>query len=200
MQIIHDFHNGGCCAQPGDSCINSSSERPQSFVFVYCTMAFLSNGVRSNSSNALLLTEDDIPGVSLLGQKPEELKTAELRLWLKCRGDLCSGLKKKAELVWSGFTSTSERVDKDVVDPDPYKIYSRRKEGSSTTTNITSEEGVSVQFPIESWSTSLEKMPMFTTLDRNIWMHCHITNTLLIHFWISSQWHLNIWSMEKSTS
>jgi len=62
-------------------------------------MAFLSNGVRSNSSNALLLTEDDIPGVSLLGQKPEELKTAELRLWLKCRGDLCSGLKKKAELV-----------------------------------------------------------------------------------------------------
>jgi len=79
--------------------MKSSSERPQSFAFVYCTMSPSSSGVHSNCSNALFLTEDDIPGASLLGQKPEELRTAELRLWLKYRVDSCSGLKTKAELV-----------------------------------------------------------------------------------------------------
>lgn len=58
--------------------------------------------------------------------------------------------------------------DKDVVDPDPDKIfYSRRKERSSTTTNITNKDGVSVQFPVDGWSTALEKMPMFTRLEMN---------------------------------
>ena len=58
--------------------------------------------------------------------------------------------------------------DKDVVDPDPGKIfYSRRKERSSTITNITNEDGVSVQFPVDGWSTALEKMPMFTRLEMN---------------------------------
>ena len=37
--------------------------------------------------------------------------------------------------------------DKDVVDPDPDKIYSCRKERSSTKTKITSKDGVSVNFP-----------------------------------------------------
>ena len=98
--------------------------------------------------------------------------------------------------MWGESTSTSEQLDKDVLDPDPDKIYSRRKEGSNTTTNIASEEGVSVQYPFDSWSTSLEKMPMFTRLE----MNHHITKTLLIHFRIPSQWHLNIWSMGKSMS
>ena len=57
--------------------------------------------------------------------------------------------------------------DKDVFDLVPDKIYSRRKEQSSTSTNITSKDGVSVQFPIDGWSTSLKKMPMFTTLEMN---------------------------------
>ena len=52
--------------------------------------------------------------------------------------------------------------DKDVVDPDQDEIHLLR-----TTTNITSEEGVSVQFPLDGWSTSLEKMPMFTRLEMN---------------------------------
>lgn len=38
---------------------------------------------------------EDIPDASLLGRNPEELKTAELRLWLRCRGDSCKGLKMK---------------------------------------------------------------------------------------------------------
>jgi len=79
--------------------MKSRSERPRSLAFVYCTIASSSNGVHDNSPNALFLKQADIPGASLLGQKPEVLRTAELRLLLKCRGDSCSGLKTKAELV-----------------------------------------------------------------------------------------------------
>lgn len=96
---IHDFDNGGRSAGPGDNCMKTRSQRPQSVAFVYCSMASSLSGLPSNSSNAILHREDDIPGASLLGRKPEELKTAELRLWLKWRGDSCKGLKTKAELV-----------------------------------------------------------------------------------------------------
>ena len=48
--------------------MKARSERPQSAASVYCSMASSSNG----SSNAILLTEDDIPGASLLSRKPEE--------------------------------------------------------------------------------------------------------------------------------
>ena len=45
------------------------------------------------------LTEEHIPGASLLGQKPSELKNKELKFWLRCRGDPTKGFKMKAELV-----------------------------------------------------------------------------------------------------
>ena len=48
---------------------------------------------------ASLLEENDIPGASLCGRKPSELKNEELKFWLKCRGDPAKGLKTKAELV-----------------------------------------------------------------------------------------------------
>lgn len=47
----------------------------------------------------LLLTENDIPGASLEGRKPAELKKADLLFWLRCRGDSCKGLNVKAQLV-----------------------------------------------------------------------------------------------------
>ena len=50
-------------------------------------------------SSASLLEENDIPGASLCGRKPSELKNDELKFWLKCRGDPGKGLKTKAELV-----------------------------------------------------------------------------------------------------
>ena len=46
-----------------------------------------------------VLTEEDIPGASLHGRKPCELKNDELKFWLRCRGDRAKGLKTKAELV-----------------------------------------------------------------------------------------------------
>ena len=45
------------------------------------------------------LTENDIPGSSLSGRRPSELKNDELRFWLKCRNDSAKGLRTKAQLV-----------------------------------------------------------------------------------------------------
>ena len=45
------------------------------------------------------LSEEDIPGASLFGRKPSELKNEELKFWLRCRGDPAKGLKTKVELV-----------------------------------------------------------------------------------------------------
>ena len=52
--------------------------------------------------------------------------------------------------------------DKNIVDPDPDKIYSRRKEQLSTFTDVSREEVIWVQFPDDGWGTSLKKMLMFT--------------------------------------
>ena len=51
--------------------------RPSSFVMLST----------SNISNPTFLTENDIPGASLLGRKPEELKILEIEFLLKCCGD-----------------------------------------------------------------------------------------------------------------
>ena len=53
------------------------ASRPSSFVMAST----------SNISNPTFLTENDIPGASLLGRKPEELKISEIKFWLKCCGD-----------------------------------------------------------------------------------------------------------------
>ena len=50
-------------------------------------------------SAPVLLTENDIPGASLQGRKPEEMKKADLLFWLRCRGDSCKGMTVKAQLV-----------------------------------------------------------------------------------------------------
>ena len=42
----------------------------------------------SNISNPTFLTENDIPGASLLGRKAEELKISEIKFWLKCCGEV----------------------------------------------------------------------------------------------------------------
>ena len=45
------------------------------------------------------LTENDIPGSSLSGRRPSELKNDELRFWLECWNDSGQGLCTKAQLV-----------------------------------------------------------------------------------------------------
>ena len=43
------------------------------------------------------LKEEDVPGASLNGRKPEQLKVPKLKLWLACRGALTKG--RKTELI-----------------------------------------------------------------------------------------------------
>ena len=45
----------------------------------------------------IMLTEEDVPGASLSGRKPADLKVSELKRWLLCRGASLRG--KKADLV-----------------------------------------------------------------------------------------------------
>ena len=83
------------------------------------------------------------------------------------------GLKTKAELVKRVSEYIRTGKDKNIVDPDPDKIYSRRKERLSTFTDVGGEEGILVQFPDDGWGTSLEKMSMFTRVE----MNRHILNS-----------------------
>lgn len=110
------------------------------------------------------LTENDIPGASLLGRKSEELKISELKFFLKSRGDAGKGLKTKAELVKrvNHYRRTSK--GKQVVDPDPHKIYSCREEKQGMSSEPDTETNKSIQFPSSGCGTSLEKVPMFTRL------------------------------------
>ena len=45
----------------------------------------------------LILSENDVPGTSLNGRKPEELTIPQLKHWLQCRKASVKG--KKADLV-----------------------------------------------------------------------------------------------------
>ena len=53
----------------------------------------------AGASSSCVLSEEDIPGASLNGRKPAELKNDDLKFWLKCRGDSAKGLKTKAQLI-----------------------------------------------------------------------------------------------------
>ena len=48
---------------------------------------------------SVFLKEEDIPGSSLAGRNPAQLKNEELRFWLKCRNDPAKELRTKAQLV-----------------------------------------------------------------------------------------------------
>ena len=111
----------------------------------------------SSDSNAIPLTENDIPGASLLGRKPEELKNSELKFWLKCRGDTGKGLKTKAELVKRVYEYIRSGKDKQIIDPDPHKIYSRRKQKQGTSSELVKESAAAAEFPTSGWGASLEK-------------------------------------------
>ena len=55
-------------------------------------------GSTSRDSDAVILTEDDIPGAALAERNPSSLKNEELKFWLRYRGDSLKGLKTKAQL------------------------------------------------------------------------------------------------------
>ena len=108
-------------------------------------------------SNAIILTENDIPGASFLGRKPEELSNAEHKFWLKCPGDTEKGLKTKAVLVKRVNDYIKTGKDKEIVDSDPHKIYSRWKEKRSTSSDLSNDGEESVEFPSTGWGSLLVK-------------------------------------------
>ena len=59
------------------------------------------------------LRESDIPGASLNGRKPEDLKVVELKRWLDCRAASTKG--KKADLI-SRFQIETRHSNVDIVD------------------------------------------------------------------------------------
>ncbi|CAH3193902.1 unnamed protein product, partial [Porites evermanni] len=70
--------------------------------------------------------EQDIPGGSLCGRRLSELKNKELKFWLKCRGDPGKGLKTKAELVKRVEEYIKIGKDKNIVDPEPTGLYTKK--------------------------------------------------------------------------
>ena len=54
-----------------------------------------------------------------------------------------------------------------MVDPDPNKLYTRRKERQSTSSIPSETDQRRVKFPDNGWTTSLDKMPMFTKAEMN---------------------------------
>ena len=54
-----------------------------------------------------LFSEKGIPGSSLDRRDPTRLKNAELKFWLKCRGDSCKGLSTKAQQLCKRYSKSS---------------------------------------------------------------------------------------------
>ncbi len=67
--------------------------------FAYTSLFFFKMASSGFENVNIELTEEDIPGASLAGKIPSELKIDELRFLVKCRGDSCKGLKTKAQFV-----------------------------------------------------------------------------------------------------
>ena len=88
-----------------------------------------------------------------LARRLEELKNSELKFWLKCRGDTGKGLKTKAELVKRVYEYIRSGKDKHIIDPDPHKIYSRRKQKQGTSSDLVKESTAAAEFPTTVWGT-----------------------------------------------
>ena len=80
MRALH----AGICSQtpgtlPGDSKTMAANE------------ALKDVNRSKNKTLPTILMEDNVPGASLKGRKPEQLKNDELKHWLRCRGTSVSG-------------------------------------------------------------------------------------------------------------
>ncbi|PFX34808.1 hypothetical protein AWC38_SpisGene320 [Stylophora pistillata] len=83
-------------------------------------------------------------------RNPSQLKNEDLKFWLKCRGDTAKGLKTKAELVKRVLEYIKSGKDKNIIDPDPNNLYSKRKQlrsANNTGSQSTAKRHVPVKFP-----------------------------------------------------
>ena len=76
-------------------------------------------------------------------------------------------MKTKAELVKRVYDYIKTGKGKEIVDPDPHQIYSRRKEKQTMSSDLSNDGEESVEFPSTGWGSSLEKMPIFMRVEMN---------------------------------
>ena len=76
-------------------------------------------------------------------------------------------MKTKAELVKRVYENIRSGKDKQIIDPDPHKIYSRRKQKQGTSSQLVKESKAAAELPTTGCGASLEKIPMFTRLQMN---------------------------------
>ncbi|KAK3701238.1 hypothetical protein QZH41_003200 [Actinostola sp. cb2023] len=111
---------------------------------------------------------EDVGETDIEERKDQFLRTVERLLKPSERKRHVIGGEKKKELGWRKVEEYIEsRRDKDVVDPDPNKLYTRRKERQSTSSIPSETDQRRVKFPDNGWTTSLDKMPMFTKAEMN---------------------------------
>lgn len=126
----------------------------------------------------------------MAGRNPSSLKNEELKFWLRCRGirlrDQDESMPRKMVSVCHCFDMWPQnscinnfcfdhRVqeyiksgsDKVVVDPDPDKIYTKRKNRLSKLPTNRSPESPAPKYPSDGWGNSLERMPHFTRAEMN---------------------------------
>lgn len=79
------------------------------------------------------------------------------------------------QIIFRIYEYIKSGKDKEIVDPDPNKIYSRRKSRivESNSSKDSSDSRKTVTFPTDNWSTSLAQMPLFTIAELNN----HIVNS-----------------------
>ena len=58
--------------------------------------------------------------------------------------------------------------DQMVIDPDPDKIYTKRKKRIMNVMSCTPSSSPSVKYPSDGWGKSLERMPSFTRIDSQV--------------------------------
>ena len=81
--VTQALHAGICSQTPGTL--------PGDLKTMAANKAFKDVKRSKNKTLPTILTEDDVPGASLKGRKPEQLKNDELKRWLRCRGTSVSG-------------------------------------------------------------------------------------------------------------
>jgi len=76
----------------------------------------------------------------------------------------------KFELIFRVEDFIKNGKDKHIVDPDPHKIYTRRKEMASKPLSEPSQQIPQrpVKYPENNWTTSLESMPLFTRAEMDL--------------------------------
>ena len=105
--VMSLFNGGYSLLRSSNSKIRSGGQLVNWSIRIACVMDAGRSEVVESGQNTIVVgdltsleesvREEDVPGASLNGRKPEQLKVPELKYWLSCRGAPTKG--RKADLV-----------------------------------------------------------------------------------------------------